>query len=47
MNWNSNQFIWLDWFVILAGGIIAWMVMALCKKRNAARQQRLVDRIFW
>jgi solute:Na+ symporter, SSS family len=35
MNWTSNQFIWLDWFVIGAGAaIIAWMVYRALQKEK-------------
>ena len=27
MNWNSHQFVWLDWAVIVAGiALVAWAV---------------------
>ena len=49
MNWNSHEFIWLDW-TILAVGIVAviWAVCALYKKTNGSQQgASSEDYLFW
>lgn len=43
MNWNSHQFIWLDWVIIAAGIIgVTWAVWRSIQKRqeNNARCQQ-------
>ena len=49
MNWNSHQFIWLDWVIITVGILaIAWAVWRSVQKdkrlQKGADQRRLS---FW
>lgn len=47
MNWNSHEFIWLDW-TILAVGIVAviWAVWRSVQKTNARNKEQAVKIIY-
>ena len=47
MNWNSHEFIWLDW-TILAVGIVAviWAVWRSVQKTNARNKEQTVKIIY-
>ena len=34
MNWNSHEFIWLDWTILAVGIVAVIWGMALCTKRQ-------------
>ena len=46
MDWNSQQFVWLDWAIIVAGvALVAWAVYRAVQKGQThatrSRQRRL------
>ena len=42
MNWNSHQFIWLDWVIIAAGIIgVTWAVWRLASGRTGRYRSQI------
>jgi SSS family solute:Na+ symporter len=49
MNWSSNEFIWLDWAVLVVGliGVIAAVWYAIWKDKKSPKGRRFFSLSFW